>query len=573
MAATTIRDRAGAGDPSARQFLLVLGPEHSETRPLPATGRLSIGRGEEADVRIVDALASRAHALLHLGQVLQLEDLGSFNGTHLRDRRLRPHERVEVTPGEAITIGTTILVVQRRPPSTRPRPIRPHGYFETRLIEACAQAVSARSELAVVRLHLDGPDDRRERAEAALLEALRPGDVLARYGPPGEYEVLLVDTDRAKSRALSAEMVRRLDQDAVAARAGVACFPEDGTSPEVLIARACDRVRGDRGRAPDPAVVLKNRAMRDLFSLTEKAARGTINVLILGETGAGKEILAQAVHRMSPRASGPFVCLNCAALSDSLLESELFGHEKGAFTGALATKVGLLEAASSGTLFLDEIGEMSLAVQAKVLRALETREVMRVGSTRALPVDVRFVAATNRDLEEEVAAGRFREDLYFRLGGITLTIPPLRDRTDEIPALARLFLETAAAQAGLPVPRLSPEALGLLGAYAWPGNIRELRNVVERALLLASGGAGIIGAEHLPVEKLRGTGRRPPTTVVAPAPAPLEPRSMVEIEKQAMLDALDRCAGNQTRAAELLGMPRRTFCKKLNEHRIPRPRV
>jgi two-component system response regulator AtoC len=278
------------------------------------------------------------------------------------------------------------------------------------------------------------------------------------------------------------------------------------------------------------------------------------------------------VHRLSPRAAGPFICLNCAALSDTLLESELFGYEKGAFTGALQAKLGLLEAASSGTLFLDEIGEMSLGLQAKVLRAIETKQVLRVGATKVRAVDVRFVAATNRDLDEEIAAKRFREDLYFRLNGITLAIPPLRERKDELPALARLFLAAGAKQLGEPPPTLAPEALAALRAYSWPGNIRELRNVMERAMLLSSGGH--ITAQHLPAEKM--VRQAPVVAPVADAPAagaPAPSLSMDEIERQAILDALVRCGGNQTRAAELLGIPRRTFCKKLADHNIPRPRV
>ena len=230
------------------------------------------------------------------------------------------------------------------------------------------------------------------------------------------------------------------------------------------------------------AVVIQNPAMRDLYRLAARAGHSRINVLISGETGTGKEILAEAVHRASPRAAGPFVCFNCAAISDTLLESELFGHERGAFTGATQAKQGLVEAASSGTLFLDEIGEMSLTLQAKVLRVIETKQVLRVGATRPRAADARFVAATNRDLDQDIAAGRFRKDLYFRLNGISLSIPPLRARTDEILPLARLFLAEAAAQLGEAPSTLTPRALAQLLDYAWPGNIRELRNLMERAL-------------------------------------------------------------------------------------------
>ncbi len=266
------------------------------------------------------------------------------------------------------------------------------------------------------------------------------------------------------------------------------------------------------------AVVIQNPAMRDLYRLATRAGHSRINVLISGETGTGKEILAEAVHRASPRACGPFVCFNCAAVADTLLESELFGHERGAFTGAAQAKQGLVEAASSGTLFLDEIGEMSLTLQAKVLRVIETKQVLRVGATRPRAADVRFVAATNRDLDQDIAAGRFRKDLYFRLNGISLSIPPLRARTDEILPLARLFLAEAAAQLGEALSTLTPRALAQLLDYAWPGNIRELRNLMERAHLLASG--GLIGPEHLPLDKMRS--QRSRATDASPfAPPPL----------------------------------------------------
>jgi two-component system response regulator AtoC len=560
MAAPTILDcvrNQQPGEDVPVHFLVVLGPETSETRLLPASGRLSIGRDEGADVRIVDALASRAHAHLHLGATIEIEDLGSANGTRLRDQRIPAHQRVAVSPGEAISIGTTVLLLQRKEPALRPRRIWPHGYFETRLGEACAQAEGDRGVFAVVRLHTES-DGKATRCEQILVTALRPGNILASYGPD-QHEILLVDTDRESATKLSAKLVALLESDGIAARAGVAYFPADGTSPQALVSIASGRLRGETARAAlGHGIVLENPAMRDLYSLAEKVARGTINVLILGETGVGKEILAEMVHQASPRSAGPFVCMNCAALSDSLLESELFGYEKGAFTGALQAKIGLLEAASSGTLFLDEIGEMSLTLQAKVLRAIETRQVLRVGSTKPRSVDVRFVAATNRDLEEEVAARRFRKDLYFRLNGVSLSIPPLRERIDELPALAELFLETVARQVGQPAPRLTPEVLTQLCSYSWPGNLRELRNVMERALLLSSG--NVISLEHLPLDRMRRTAGSVTRTglpaLEAPSPAPEPPARpknvplrMAEIEKQAMLDALIRCAGNQTRAS------------------------
>jgi two-component system response regulator AtoC len=231
--------------------------------------------------------------------------------------------------------------------------------------------------------------------------------------------------------------------------------------------------------------VIEDGAMRKLHEMASRVAQSPINVLLLGETGVGKEVMAEAIHRSSARAQGPLVCINCAALSESLLERELFGHEAGAFTGASRAKPGLLETAEGGTIFLDEVGELPVPTQVKLLRVLEERKVLRVGGLSKRDIDVRFIAATSRDLEEEVRRRTFQKDVYFRLNGISLTIPPLRERITEIEPLARSFLSRVAAQMQLGTePTLSPAALDALERYAWPGNIRELRNVIERAVVL-----------------------------------------------------------------------------------------
>jgi transcriptional regulator with GAF, ATPase, and Fis domain len=280
------------------------------------------------------------------------------------------------------------------------------------------------------------------------------------------------------------------------------------------------------------------------------------------------------------------LCINCAALSESLLESELFGHERGAFTGATQTKAGLLESADGGTVFLDEVGEMPLPLQAKLLRVLEQREVMRVGSLRPRPIDVRFIAATNRDLEAEIRAGRFRQDLYFRLNGVTLSIPPLRERTCEIEPLAREFARRASVSMGRgPDVAMSVQALDLLRSYAWPGNIRELRNVVERAVLLAGG--ELITAPHLHLDKGRAAEPAPPPPAETPdvmattqvigegAGGRLLPKRVLvrdSREREIICAALAEAAGNQTKAAQILGISRRTLVSRLAEYGVPRPR-
>jgi len=319
-----------------------------------------------------------------------------------------------------------------------------------------------------------------------------------------------------------------------------------------------------------PTSVLIDPAMKRLYEVAARVARGTIGVLIIGETGAGKEVLAEYVHRQSPRAAAPLVRVNCAALSESLIESELFGHQKGAFTGAAGERAGLIEAAAGGTVMLDEIGELPLAIQAKLLRVLEDRRVTRVGATAAKEVDVRFVAATNRDLEADVAAGTFRRDLYFRIAGVVLAIPPLRARPAEIEPLARAFLANTAARQNLPVPILTPAAITALVTHEWSGNIRELKSAIERAVLIAD---DTIDVGDLALSSPAPASPAASSPALAAAPTGLVLTDELDaLEKQRIVAALAAHGGNQTRAADSLGMPRRTFVKRLAQYGIQRPR-
>jgi two-component system, NtrC family, response regulator AtoC len=340
-----------------------------------------------------------------------------------------------------------------------------------------------------------------------------------------------------------------------------------------------------RRRSP----VVEDPAMKALYKLAERVASvpSPISVLILGETGTGKELLAETIHHASPRAARKFVGLNCAALSESLLESELFGYERGAFTGAQQAKAGLLEEAEGGTVFLDELGEMAPALQAKLLRVLETREVLRVGGRKARAIDVRFVAATNRDLEQEVAAGRFRSDLYYRLNVVMMHLPALRERTTEIVSLANHFIRERSAVFGWSkTPELSPAACEALERYSWPGNVRELRNTVERALVHLEPNAAQISAAILRLGSGSLTpapGTVPPTT---PLPRfeqsgerprlPTPPRTfrgeVGDLERELVLETMARCGGNQSRAAKELGISRNTLIARLATYGVTRPR-
>jgi len=329
-------------------------------------------------------------------------------------------------------------------------------------------------------------------------------------------------------------------------------------------------------RSGSSDVVVIDPLMQRVHEVLEVAGRSKLSVLLLGETGVGKEVLATRVHASSPRADKAFVKLNCAALVESLLEAELFGYERGAFTGAAQAKPGLLEAANGGTLFLDELGEMPLATQAKLLRVVENGEVMRIGALKPRAVDVRFVSATNRNLREQVAAGRFREDLFFRLDGVAVIIPPLRERRTEIVPLAIWLLERAAAEQGRAVvPTLAEATVERLISYPWPGNVRELRNVIQRSLLFCTGGTlepADIHFESLGYEKPAAS-VPPPASTSATTPPLGEPESPTAEKRRRVLETLETVQWNQTRAAELLGISRRTLQTWLIDLEIPRPRA
>ena len=429
-------DRAA---PFGDRVLLVIDGAQLQVVPLPPQGTLTIGRSAGCDVAIDSGSVSRHHANLILSSEVEIEDVGSSNGTYVDGARLPPNAKVRLGIGIPFLIGGVTVMVQTRAGS------------------------------------------RRE------------------------------------------------------------------TTP----------------KASQLAALEKNAA---------RIAAGRLAVLILGETGVGKERFAERIHEMSPRRGSAFVRVNCAAISEPLLDAEMFGNEP---TG----KAGLVEHADGGTAFLKDVAELPPAIQSKLMRVLEDGAVRRIGSANPRPVDVRFVAATHKDLAAEVDAGRFRRDLYFRLAGATFTIPPLRDRKDEVLPLAEQFVASAAGPLGRAFV-ISDDAKTWLAAHDWPGNIRELRNACERAVLLTTG--SVIQKDHLAIEEPHRPPNRlrtapptmtpPPGTMLA-ADMPTQVRATVaELEKQRILEALEKCAGNQTRAAELLGISRRTLINRLDEYGIARPR-
>jgi two-component system response regulator AtoC len=431
----------------------------------------------------------------------------------------------------------------------------------------CARSARSRSPFAYVRVEVrDGRPD-----VAGLLRALlRTSDAVGSEGPHS-YQVLLLDTNEEQTATALSRINQLLSQHGISARIGVARYPRDGVNAEQLTAHAwemLDRVPGEPPTAMD--------GVRELIS---QIAIGDVSVLITGETGVGKELCAEMIHRLSARAARPFVKLNCSAIVETLIESELFGHERGAFTGATHARPGLLETGDGGTVFLDEMGELPLGVQAKLLRVLEERVVRRVGASTGKTLDVRFICATNRDLIDEVDAGRFRRDLYYRINGVTLEIPPLRQRVPEIAGLARAF-----ARRARPVI-LGPEVITALEQHTWPGNIRELRNTIERAVLLSSGGT--VRPSHLAIEGSSRHSRRdisvtgPVDRISAPdITMPSRPtvdsqtlaNAVADLERQRIIEVLNQCGGNQTRAARMLGISRNTLLARLDAYGFPRPR-
>lgn len=337
---------------------------------------------------------------------------------------------------------------------------------------------------------------------------------------------------------------------------------------------------------PLPGLIGSSRKMQEVYRLTHQVAGSNASVLLLGETGTGKEVVARAIHRLSPRAGGPFIRVNCGALAETLLESELFGHVRGAFTGAIENRTGRFEAAHTGSIFLDEINSTSLKLQVKLLRVLQEQEFERVGDTHTIRVDVRVIAASNRDLLEEVEAGRFREDLYYRLNVITITLPPLRERREDIPELVHHFLQVYGERNGRTIRRVEPSAMEALQEYDWPGNVRELQNYMERAVLLAPGDVLTLDLLADPVLGLSPVRRRSGVPMNFDAlvqelvhrglaeaeksfsTEPLYDRIVQRVERELIRQVVEACEGVQVKAAARLGVNRNTLYKKIKQYHL-----
>jgi DNA-binding NtrC family response regulator/pSer/pThr/pTyr-binding forkhead associated (FHA) protein len=552
---STELDASGVADEAAiaadHVYLVLKSAERRRVIEVADGDALSFGRDADCDVVIDESKVSRRHFRIERsGSALTLADLDSTNGTRLNGMVLRGSER-RLVGGDVIGVGKSELTVAAASGSG----LAGAGAVSRLALELDRLAGSGGS---ATLLRIDLPPDASSEGFERMLGALN-GVALIEERDEGQYAALLDAEDGATLEAVRARIVELVPQAEVAS----AAFPEDGRSMAALW-RAADRQADDETSALPRGVVVADPAMTKVFAVAQRVAQTDTTVLVLGETGSGKELLAEQVHRHSRRAEKPFVRLNCASLPETLLASELFGHERGAFTGADRRKVGYFEAASGGTLLLDEIGELSLAMQVKLLRVLESRTVLRLGATSELPVDVRVICATHRDLALDVKEGRFREDLYYRVSAFTLRVPPLRERPTEIGLLAELFAKQMAERMGRPPPELSHAALAALTSHRWPGNVRELRNAIEHASVMGEGAE--ILPEHLP-ETLR--------TPAAPGEEEVSSSSSVrdklaQIERASILKALAHEGGNQTRAAKRLGMSRRALIYKMGKYGIKR---
>ena len=528
-------------------------------------GEVSFGRSRGATVVVDHEKVSRLHARVwRNGDRIHIEDLESKNGTRVNGERITG--MVALGAGDEIAIGNATIVVGVASQVARRSRVADADTFDARLEAELDHANRYRHRVALAALRITGDD----RVIEAIAASVRKMDLAGDFGGD-QFALLMPRLSREEAEGALRKLIdeaRGLHADV---RAGVAIAPEDGRTPDDLFERARAALRQARTAGalvlaqPAPQVgpseiVVEAPAMKRIYSLIDRIADSNLTVLILGETGVGKEVVAEAIHQRSPRRAGPMLKINCASIPENLLESELFGHERGSFTGADRRKVGFFEAATGGSIFLDEIGEMAASLQAKMLRVLEKKVVTRVGGTDEIPVDVRVIAATHRDVEAEVRAGRFREDLYFRLAGFTFAVPPLRDRTEEIVPVAEHFVQRVAAELSQPAPALGEDAKIALRSYDWPGNVRELRNAIERAVVVQS--SGTITADDLP-ERIRDAGRRArPNLPEGPLKEQLRDQ-LADLERVAIMEALEQFGGNQTRTAKRLGISRRALIYKM----------
>jgi DNA-binding NtrC family response regulator len=580
-----IRAREQLDGQTRRTSLTIYHHDGVRVVPLAEGRRVVIGRSEPAEVTIRDGSLSRQHAAVELidGRVW-IEDLESTNGTWVGGVRV---ERIQVAPGSELMLGAVAASVDLLGASDRGRQgLLGHDRF---LSEVTAEVARAREySRAVSLVMMRGPRQAGASLGRWLPAAqghLRRFDRAALYSAD-TVELLLPELNVEQARALATAL--RGDEGRLVIGLGV--FPDHAASAEELlevtrgalqragadgaIATPAAHSAGARALAPDGTAgpVVCAPAMERVFRMAHRVASSAIPVLIVGETGTGKEVVARAIHESGKRGDRPMICVNCGALPPQLVEGTLFGHERGAFTGASQQALGVFEAADGGTVFLDEIGELPAGAQAALLRVLETKRFTRVGSTKEVEVDVRVVAATHRDLEQMSAAGAFRSDLLYRLNAMVIEIPPLRERRAEIEPLALRFIAFANEANGCAVASIAGEAMELLSAYSWPGNVRELRNAIERAVVIAEGATLTVDDLPTPLTQLAhqrraaGLAPQPPAAPGAAESWPDEIDLRAELERteaRIIRAYLDRAGGDRKEAARRLGIPYRTLSHKM----------
>ena len=599
-------------------LIVQAGPDKGRQIPVRSEPT-SIGRGPGEDLQLSDGAVSRHHLSVQAdpGGVRVIEVAGvNPVWTVEAGQRVAVRVGLVIAPGAAMTVGgTTLTVREAEDPPPAQAPTRGVELDATRVISgapeasrlaalaalgdklarcgslagvlraATSWAVDALPAARSLVLSPDGSDILSAASAGPLPDLALSSGLLARVLRERRAVLLhdvLAEPDLADRRSVQ---LRGITGAMAAPADGLILYAEWGPREALrgqhddealrLLVCAAQLVSaiGDSARerqqltaavqvagGPQAAQMIgRSAGLQRLQVFLERVAATTSTVLLCGESGTGKELAARQIHALSPRSGRPFVAINCAAIAEGLLESELFGHEKGAFTGAVAQHDGVFVRAHTGTLFMDEVGELSLGAQARMLRVLENRGLTRVGGSKELTVDVRLVAATHRDLKQRVAEGKFREDLLYRLSVLQTSIPPLRERRDDVARLCEHFLRTIGESVGRRVDAVSPAAAEALARYRWPGNVRELRNVIERALVLGSG--PVLEVDDLPPELLHAA----PVALADPT-APVRP--LVELEREAIVGALAATGGNKARAAALLGIDRTTLYRKLKEHSL-----
>ncbi len=589
-----IRAPEPTGEKEPRATVVVYAHDDTRILELGEGESVLVGRALPAEVVVDDLTISRQHArLTYRDGAVEVEDLGSRNGTWVRGARV---STARLSTGEDVRFGGVAVSIHLREGAAPPLGISNYDHLMGRLEDEVVRARTFGHTFSLVAVFAPDLGDKGPRTEARhvsrwaprVRDELRPVDAIAVHGP---HSVLVfMPESNAGSAERTARRLTRLSESGLL-YCGVASFPETAKAAGALVSAAHTAARSagqsapvalGRGVAPgeEGATVIKAESMQRLYGLADRVAANNVPVLILGETGTGKEVIARHVHRSSPRAKNRMVVINCAALPGNLIESALFGHEKGAFTGADTIKKGVFEEGDGSTVFLDEVGELSPAAQAALLRVLESKRFSRVGSAKEISVDVRIVAATHRDLESMVEAGTFRADLYYRLNTMTLKVPALRERPEELEPIARAFLAETVQRWNTTARDFAPATMQILARHAWPGNVRELRNVIERAAVICTNER--LQPEDLP-ERMRLKAAEQ-HAVEHPQPVESERHSapvmgstedlggvpfrdrIRDYEVKLITDALDVSGGNQSRAAEILQMPLRTLVHKIKAY-------